>query len=189
MHTALSRTQHVRPAHLAATAGLALLLVGTPFAATAQDSSGNTTAIAGRIEALRACREERNDSARLACFDKATGDVMAALDGGEAKIVGSEEVERTRRGMFGFTMPKLGLFSGKDGEEMEILESTVTGVRRTRSTYELTIAEGSTWRISSPPSRLRAPEIGDPVVFKKAALGSYFIRIDGQTGVKASRTR
>ena len=41
--------------------------------------------------------------------------------------------------------------------------------------------------MSNVPMRLRPPRVGDEVVFKKAALGSYFIRIAGQTGVKGRR--
>ena len=51
----------------------------------------------------------------------------------------------------------------------------------------ITIAEGSKWQMSNVPMRLRTPREGDAVVFKKAALGSYFIRIAGQNGVKGRR--
>ena len=123
------------------------------------------------------------------CYDQAVGDVVAATDAGDVQIVKKEEVEQTRRGLFGFSLPKLGIFSGDgEGGDLTELESEITSVRPYgRSGYVLRIKEGSTWRISNAPSRLRPPRIGDTVVFKKASLGSFFIRIAGQTGVKGRR--
>ncbi len=53
--------------------------------------------------------------------------------------------------------------------------------------YRIKIEEGSVWQIDSAPSRLRMPRPGDEIVLKKASLGSFFIRIAGQIGVKGKR--
>ena len=141
------------------------------------------------LKDLRECSTIEENEKRLACYDQSVGAVVAASDAGEVQIVDKEDVEQTRRGLFGFTLPKIGLFSGDSEEEdLNTLESEVTSVRRLpRDTYVFKIAEGSTWRIANAPMRLRPPRTGDKVVFKKAALGSYFIRIAGQTGVKGRR--
>ena len=103
---------------------------------------------------------------------------------------------RSRRpdgGLFGFSLPRIALFDGSDGEEAQIdlLQSTITDVAvRGRNTLYLTIADGNAvWRINSASRRALQAEVGDSVEFKKASLGSYFIRIDGRTGEKGIRVQ
>lgn len=137
------------------------------------------------LDELRACQAIEDDSTRLACFDKSVNAIVAATQSGEVQVVEKEQIEQTRRGMFGFTLPKLGLFGGK--EDIELMQSTITGVKGIRGGWIITIEEGSVWQMNNVPSRLVPPKVGNSVEFKKAALGSYFIRIEGQTGVKGRR--
>lgn len=160
----------------------AAFALACPSVATAQENASDPD----HLEELQRCQTIMEDSARLACFDAAVGVMVAATESGEVQVVKKEEVEQTRRGLFGFSMPKIGFLSG-DGKEMELLQSTITRVRSIRRGYILTIEEGSVWQLSSVPSRLRTPKVGDPVEFKKASLGSYFVRINGQMGVKGKR--
>lgn len=153
-------------------------------AANAQDADGRT---AGQIEELKQCRAVLGAEERLACYDRVATALVAASEAGEVKLVSVEEVEQTKRGLFGFSLPKIGLFSSTE-DELSQLESEITSVRSTgRDSFEFRITEGSLWRISNAPSRLRTPRPGDSVVFRKAALGSYFIRINGTRGVKGRR--
>ena len=71
---------------------------------------------------------------------------------------------------------------------MDLLETTITRVAPYgRSGYLITTEEGSVWQISNPPMRFNPPKSGQAVVFKRAALGSFFIRVNGQLGVKGVR--
>ena len=144
-----------------------------------------------QLDALRACRSIAEDAARLECYDQAAGSLTEAVDKGEVQVVDKEDVKEARRGLFGFSLPKIKLFGGDDdGEQLKMLESTITSVRQTRGGYIFRIEEGNAlWQIKNAPMRLRAPEVGDKVVFKKASLNSFFIRIDGQIGVKGTRVR
>lgn len=145
------------------------------------------------VEGLRACQAIAEPGARLACYDAAAGRMVAAAEQGEVRVVDREDLERTRRRLFGFALPDLGLFGGKDGgedEELDMLESTITGVSRTGDdAWLITIEEGSVWEIRNAPMRFSRPKPGDKVVFKRAAMGSYFIRVGGQLGVKGTRLR
>lgn len=143
------------------------------------------------IEALKACQDITDPTSRLNCFDRAVSTMVSATEEGELQLVDKEDVTKTRRRLFGFSLPNLGIFGGGDGEEdeLDMLESTVTrviSVRGDKVVFE--IEEGSIWQISDAPARIiRRIDRGTPVVFKKAALGSYFIRVDGRTGVKGKR--
>ncbi len=137
---------------------------------------------------LQSCRAIDDSARRLACFDRAAASLLAARESGEVRVVDREEVQETRRSLFGFTLPKLGIFGAGDDEQLDELESTITGVSRVgRNGYRIQIEEGSIWQIESVPSRLRTPRPGDAIVLKKASLTSFFIRIAGQIGVKGRR--
>lgn len=162
--------------------------VSYPLAATAQEADAGP---AGHIEALRACRVIAGPEQRLSCYDRSVAVMVAAAEAGEVRVVNREAVEQTRRRLFGFSLPDLNLFGNDEDEgeeELDELETSITAVRNLRGdAWLFETAEGATWRITNAPARLRAPEAGQSVVFKKAAMGSYFIRIDGQIGVKGRR--
>ena len=172
------------------TAVAGVCLLAAPTVAVAQDEASDTGS--SEFDGLKKCRAIAEDSARLACFDRAVGVVIAAEESGELRVVDKEAARKTRRRLFGFSLPDLGLFGGGDDddekEELESLETTIASVRRvTRREYVFTTEEGAVWRIASLPSRIRPPQAGQPVEFKRASLGSFFIRLNGQLGVKGRR--
>jgi hypothetical protein len=157
--------------------------VGGP--AHAQDADENEN----QLQALRDCRAIDQNEGRLACFDVAVDSVIARQDSGELQVLDKEDVAETRRGLFGFSLPKIGIFASDDKEENLILQSRITGLRRLRSDHwEIEISEGSVWRATNTPRRF-SPEVGDEVQLEKAALSSYWLRVDGTLGVKANRIR
>lgn len=171
--------------------GAALLAAFTAAPALAQEDDPADHAY---LESLRKCRDLTDPTARLACYDAAANRILTASEKGLVRVVEREEFEQTRRRLFGFSLPGLGIFGGDrdagEDEQLDMLESTVTSARRVGDDWVFTIAEGgAAWRISNPPMRLDGLKAGDKVVFKKAALGSYFVRINGQTGVKGMRIR
>ena len=140
------------------------------------------------INQLKNCRAITDPGERLACYDREVGAVLDATDEGTLQVVDKGDVEETKRSLFGFSLPKIKLFGGDDGEEMTELETTITGARREgRESWVFTTAEGSVWRIAETKMGWRPPKEGQTVVFKKASLGSYFIRVNGQIGVKGKR--
>ncbi len=168
---------------IAKTMGVGALLCLTS-AALAQDEGSPD-----HLKSLQACQQVVDDTERLACFDAAVSAMVTATETGELRVVDKEDVTKTRRRLFGFSLPDIGIFGGDDeDDELSTLESTITSVRYFRhNALTFRIEEGGLWRIQSAPRRLRRVKSGDKVVFKKAALGSYFIRINGQTGVKGTR--
>ena len=105
------------------------------------------------------------------------------------RVVETEEITQARKRLFGFTLPKIGLFSGDDGEEVETLTSTITRVRQIGAKeYLFWIEEGNAqWRMKSNSIRFRAPKVGDSVEFKPATMGTYWIRVNGRKGVRGNR--
>lgn len=179
--------------HAAAIAPFALAAlvsgIGAPLAAQEKSAESNYVA------ALRDCQAKVDPTERLACFDTAVAAIVSASSEGEVRVVDREEVRQTRRKLFGFSLPDFGIFGKGDKadaveeEEFTTLQTTITGVRAGRGTYVLTTEEGAQWQLDEVPSRLLRPKIGQSLEIKKGALSSYFLRIDGQKGVKGRRVQ
>jgi hypothetical protein len=172
------------PVLLAATV-LASLSTGV----AAQDNSGAGST--DYLDRLKACRLLTDDTARLACFDRAVGEIVSATEDGEVQLIDREDVRQTKRELFGFSVPDVGILKSDneaDKQASDTLETSITSVRYlTRSKFRFTTAEGAVWEINNAPARLRSVEAGDKVVFKKASFGYYFVRINDQLGVKGKR--
>lgn len=179
--TRLRPTTRILARCMAGTAGLAAL--AAPLPAAAQD--------ADYLAQLKACRAIADEAERLACYDTKVGAIVSASDAGDVKVVSREEVRRTRRQLFGITMPDIAILKGdgKDEEELsDLFETTIASGRQTGQTsWRFTTVEGAVWEINNPPRKLAPFKAGDKVVFKKASLGYYFVRINGQIGVKSRR--
>ena len=170
----------------AANSGVLALLLATPALAQAQAADEDY------VGALKACRTIADKTERLACYDAKVGAMVTASDAGDVKIVDRDDVRRTRRQLFGFTVPDLDILEGDntDKQTSELLETTITSARRmSAKAWRFTTAEGAVWEISNAPQRLAPIKAGDTVVFKVASLGFYFIRINGQIGVKGKRSQ
>ena len=175
------------------------LAVGVAIAASALSLSAMAGAAddkpkADPLEPLRSCRAIVASAERLACFDTVAGQLLTAADEGDLSVVDRDEVRKTRRKLFGFSLPDFGIFGRSDkardkdeADEIEILNTTIASSRFSRDGLEITTAEGAVWFIDTPPRRLMSPKSGQPVEFRKGTLGSYFIRINGQGGVKGKR--
>jgi len=106
-------------------------------------------------------------------------------------------MKQTRRGLFGFTLPKIGLFGGHSpngdrGEQTDrddIAEITTTAARVQALPYgkwRIVIAEGATWETTDPTDG-NDPKQGSKIDIKRGALGSYFLKIDKFRAVRARR--
>ncbi|MFM7349103.1 MAG: hypothetical protein ACKO01_06385 [Erythrobacter sp.] len=148
---------------------------------------------AALVDGLRSCKAITGAPERAVCYDAAVGALLGAVESGDVKLVDREEVRRTRRQLFGITLPDIGILKsdGKDEEELsDLFETTIVSGRQVdRATWRFTTAEGAVWEINNPPRKLKPFANGDKVVFRKASLGYYFIRINGAMGVKGRRVQ
>ena len=145
----------------------------------------------GLVIAVEACRKIADNNSRLACFDRAVGELATARAKGDVAVVDRKQVQEVRRSLFGFGGLKLPFFGGKDrGEpEQKELSSTLTGFRPLANGYiRFNLAEPqSTWE-SIEPSAVFEPKIGTKVRISRGAFGSYWAEIANQPPVKVRRT-
>lgn len=156
---------------------------------------------AASTDAVYACADISDDIERLACYDTAVGRLKVAEEAGEVTTISRAEIEEVQRDSFGFSIPSLPKiampkFGGgdKDGkpafEEFNEISAGVTRVRKDSSGKLLVqLDNGQTWRQSdSRRVYLRGGE-ADSAVIKKAALGSFRMKLDGGTAFRVERTK
>lgn len=165
---------------LGGVAAAALLLL--PAAASAQQPGGSGATL---LQELERCRAIGDGPARLACFDAAAGALLAARERKDVTLVDRQEVQRTRRSLFGFTLPRLSLF-GSEKEEVRELDAVIMRVAALPDDRWSMVIEDAEWRTTEPS--YRAPAAGDAIHIKRAALGSY-IGTFGRTSVRMTRVR
>lgn len=178
------------------TAAAAMLAVPAAMFSAAPVAAANEKPESAYIKGLRECQAKTDPAQRLACYDSAVAAMVSASSEGEVRVVDREEVRATRRKLFGFALPDLGIFGGasdKDdpaqAEEFAALQTTITGVRTVNGKLVVTTTEGAQWQIDELPARLMKPKVGQSLEIKAGALGSYFLRINGQAGVKGRRVQ
>jgi len=169
-------------------------LVGGLLLVTAPVASAPKKVVEGpppaQVTALLNCRGIADSAERLACYDKAAAGIGEAVAKKDLVVMDRESVKKTKRGLFGFSIPNLGIF-GDDDEAVEVkqIDGKVAAISTNRDGgYIFVLEDNSQWsQIDSKPFAL-PPRRGDKVVVKKGTLGSYFLTVEGFPGVKVKRT-
>lgn len=128
---------------------------------------------------LLACREIADSTARLACFDKASAELERARGAKEVVLLDRADVRKTRRSLFGFTLPNLPFFDGDDSADEEEIKEIKTTFETVRDLglgkWQFTIPEGGTWQ--STEALTSVPREGQAITIKKGIAGGYMLKI------------
>ena len=146
---------------------------------------------------LAECRALTADPARLACYDAAAAGIADATAKRDIVVLDREALRETRKGLFGFSLPRLPFFGGdrqdKEGkaaaarEEIEEVDGIAASVRGFGyKQYRIILEDGATWTTTEAVVT-DTPRAGSKIHIKRAALGSYLLKIDGGRAVKAKR--
>ena len=152
------------------------------------------------LDSFARCRPIAAASARADCFDAAARALSAAVQSKDIVLVDRQEVRTARRSLFGFTLPRIGLFDGgdhdeRDGaragsrDEFKEIETTIAAARPTgNGRVELRLTDGNAlWTTTDPMSF--PPKPGSKVRIRKGTMGNYFIAVEGERSVRGMRLR
>ena len=138
------------------------------------------------------CKQIAEPTARLACFDGQVTKLEQATNAGDLVIADRATMRQTRKGLFGFRLPGLGLFGGNkggaDADEVTEIDSTVSSARQFGyGNWRLTLADSSVWEQTEDTKLVFDPKSGSKAHIYKGTLGTYRVNIDGQRAIKMRR--
>ena len=137
----------------------AAILLASPGVAAKQPKEGPPPP---QVSALLACRSIADSAERLACYDKNATLVGEAVAKRDLVVFDRESVRETKRGLFGFGIPNLGIF-GDDDKEVEIKQidgEIVSTAFNADGGYIFRLADGSRWTQMDGKPFGRGAEIG-----------------------------
>lgn len=143
-----------------------------------------------QIQELYACRDLADPGERLACFDREVGELAAAAAAREIAFTDKETVKKTKRGLFGFSLPDLGIFGGDDEDRIDHVETTVVSASDAGyGRYRIEMEDGSVWVQTDDKIMPLRPRPGQKIEIKAGTLGTYFLSLEGRPSVRVRRER
>lgn len=140
------------------------------------------------FEALINCRAVVEPVERLACFDAKVAAIDAAEKNDELILADKQSMQEARRGLFGFSLPKLKMFGNANGEgEGELVAKIASVYRGNMGKWTIVLDDGARWVQIDTQELSRQPKAGMEVKIRPAAMGSYFANIDGRRAIRMKR--
>ena len=165
--------------------GAAALVAATPALADPKDARSSLVTAAAQCTTITQAAE------RLACYDKAVGALISAEQKREVVVIDRAQVRQTRKTLFGLNLPNLGLFgdtSDKDGPDaVTQIESTLAKAEMTSGGWLFTLSDGARWRQTDDNILGGRPRVGNTVIIRRGALGSFKLSLAGQPAIKVRR--
>lgn len=173
----------MRPA-LAVIIATSALLASSPVLAREAEAAPQPAV----LKAVLDCRPISDPGARLACFDRSAAALDTAAAAKDVLVVDRDTARKTKRGLFGLTLPKLKLFGENDDEEVDQIESKIASSYAGKDGSTVFVLEdGARWKQTD--GRETYPKAGQSIVVRKGALGSFFARVNNQPGVRVIRVQ
>ncbi|MET4896098.1 hypothetical protein RN629_02865 [Sphingomonadaceae bacterium jetA1] len=164
---------------------MAILAMAAPAGAAPQD---NRSAL---LSAAAHCTSVTDAAERLACYDRTVNALVAAEQKRDVVVVDRAQIRQTRRTLFGLNLPNLGLFGdggGKDEPDaVTQIESTLTKADIGGGAWTFTLQDGARWQQTDDNILGGRPRVGDKVVIRRGALGSFKLSLAGQPAIKVRR--
>jgi hypothetical protein len=142
---------------------------------------------------LLQCRAIADNAARLACFDRQVAAMDAASQRDEVVVLDKGELNKTRKTLFGFSFPKLPFLGGDDEadkpetEGVTQIQAVIASVRSLGyGKWQIGLEDGAQWMTTEAVAG-RDPKVGQAIELKRAAMGSFFGKVDGGRAVRMKR--
>ena len=155
------------------------LMWGMPVAGLAQDVQPAPK----QLTALQSCRARPDATDRLACYDRSVDALLAATARRDLVVIDRAEVKSARRGLFGFSLPKLSFLTGRPGdradeEEADQFQSKIISSRSFGyDLWRFSVEEGGVWETVEASRSFADPRPGQIVSIERGTMGSYRAKI------------
>src|SRR5690349_21100788 len=121
------------------------ILIAIAFAAPAAAADEPAAA----VKALAACRATTDNAQRLACYDREAGALLQSVENKETVVLDQQEVRKTKRSLFGFSLPRLPFFGDDKDDKKDEFTQIDEPIKTVRSIgygkFRFTLDDGATW--------------------------------------------
>lgn len=174
------------------TASILLSLTFVPGQAAAQKKPELTTERPKIFDDLISCRSINDIEERVACYDDKVDILDKAEADNELIIADKEEINKAKKGLFGFNLPKIKLFGSNDDKDAEpevkeVQSIVVTARQYRRGRWRVRLENGSVWEQKETRTLSSKPKKGAKVIVKRASLGSFLVKIGNNGFVRMRR--
>jgi hypothetical protein len=163
-----------------------VLFVSVSVAPTSPPPAAASTPPAA-LQQMLDCRQLGDAAARLACFDRSSSLIASGVASRDLVVIDRERAQVAGRSLFGFSVPNFGGLFGS-GSDVAQIESTVAAASHNAYGSQLIhLTDGSAWSQTDDSVLGLNPRVGDKVVVRRGALGSFVLSVNRQPGFKAKR--
>jgi hypothetical protein len=168
-----------------------LMLMSPSYRATAAPAP--QAPIAKQVTALQTCRAKVEAADRLSCYDKAVDELSAATASQELVVIERADIRKARKGLFGFSLPRIGFLAGRDGnkedeEDAIRFEGKIVSAKAlSQGGWQFTVEGGAVWMTLETSFSFRTPAAERVVLIERGALGSYSARVGNGGWVRVKR--
>lgn len=173
-----------------------LILPGLVLASAASAAETPPGAPPAVVQKLLDCRAIADAGQRLACFDASVAALASGVEKREVLVADTDQVKKAKRSLFGLTLPNFNLFGATraEGEKTDDrgalteIEAVIRSARPGPSgNWRLELDDDSRWVQTDGVGLRHDPRAGMKIRIRRAAMGSYFANIDGQTAIRVKR--
>lgn len=151
------------------------------------------------LDKVYACAGIFDSAQRLACYDSAVAGLKQAESSGGLAVVNREQIERAEKEAFGLATPSLSALAesarstaaAPAAEKSKTLDRVTFPVKSVTTgpdgRYRFVMENGQEWRQTDG---IKLPAIGKgpwQAEIRKAAVGSYMLKLDNRTAVRVKR--
>lgn len=143
---------------------------------------------------LLQCRAITDDKQRLACFDQQVGAMEAASQRDEVVVLDKSELNKTRKTLFGFALPKLPFLSDNEAKDETKQEEGFSHIEAKIGSlhslgygkWQIVLEDGAQWMTTEAVTG-RPPKVGQTIEIRRAAMGSFMGKVEGGRAVRMKR--
>ena len=141
------------------------------------------------VQTVLDCRKIDDGAQRLACFDSAVAAMAKAEAAGDLVTVDRAQRRAARHQAFGLALPSLAFLDrGEKPEEIDRITAKVAAASRNAyGKWIVKLDDGAVWRQIDDNEVERSPRAGSTAEIRRASLGSYTMKLDGQFAIRVHR--
>lgn len=168
--------------------GLCLAAIITCSATSVSAQDGSADADKPKVfDDVIECQRIQEPLTRLACFDTNVAKLSTAQQNKELFVADKNQIQKTQKGLFGFSIPKIKIFDNVGGDDIVSISGKIIAVRQGPKGWIFELEDGAVWAQTDNRYSGRSPKPGQTLQVKKAALGSFMAKVDNGSAFRAER--